>query len=374
MHFLLLPLSCPYKPNCACTHSDLPISAVYTANMKYSTLLASALAAFTSAAPTAKHTKRADLDITVLQFALTLEHLENNFYHGVLDKFSAEDFEKAGYSMTYYNNLKHIAFDEQTHVTALQQAIQAAGTTPVAACTYKFPYTDVASFITLSSVLEGVGTSAYLGGAPLITSKEYLTTAGSILVTEALHTSYQRAAKGEVPFPMPFGTPLDPMSVFSLAAAFITACPSSNPALPFTAFPSLTYNASSSCTCEEPDCSPHDAIKRRDDDWSPWQAKNGPPKDCSPPSAGATITLTAGKPISPGSYVTFVSGLSIMSVQGTISGDSVSVAIPSNVAGQAYVLITNSKVEGQLNDSAVLFGPAIVEVNPAAPVINDSIQ
>lgn len=62
------------------------------------------------------------------------------------------------------------------------------------------------SFITLSSIIEGVGTSAYLGGAPLITSKDYLTVAGSILVTEALHTSYQRAAVAEVPFPSPYGT------------------------------------------------------------------------------------------------------------------------------------------------------------------------
>lgn len=62
------------------------------------------------------------------------------------------------------------------------------------------------SFITLSSVLEGVGTSAYLGGAPLITSKAYLTVAGSILAVEALHTSYQRAAIGEVPMANPLMT------------------------------------------------------------------------------------------------------------------------------------------------------------------------
>lgn len=62
------------------------------------------------------------------------------------------------------------------------------------------------SFITLSSVLEGVGTSAYLAGAPLITSKQYLTVAGSILVAEALHTSMQRGAIGEVPMANPYGT------------------------------------------------------------------------------------------------------------------------------------------------------------------------
>lgn len=88
----------------------------------------------------------------------------------------------------------------------LTSALKAANVTPVDACTYSFPYEDVRSFISLSSILEGVGTSAYLGGAPLITSKDYLSVAGSILVTEALHTSLQRVAVGEVAAANPYGT------------------------------------------------------------------------------------------------------------------------------------------------------------------------
>lgn len=111
-----------------------------------------------------------------------------------------------GYNADYYTNLQYIAHDEEQHVKLLSGALTAAGVTPVQACTYSFPYTDVQSFITLSSVLEGVGTSAYLGGAPLITSKDYLSVAGAILVSEALHTSLQRGAAGEVPFANPYGT------------------------------------------------------------------------------------------------------------------------------------------------------------------------
>jgi Ferritin-like domain len=104
----------------------------------------------------------------------------------------------AGYDAQYYSDLKYIAFDEEQHVKLLTAALTEAGVTPNMACKYEFGFEDVCpfhppltyplsnksqveSFITLSSVLEGVGTSAYLGAAGLITSKEYLTVAGSIL-------------------------------------------------------------------------------------------------------------------------------------------------------------------------------------------------
>jgi hypothetical protein len=180
------------------------------------------LAAVASAAPLVQ---RDNIDTTVLQFALTLEHLENVFYKGALSKFSEQDFEEAGrcyqiltrsqwhdaddatgYSKDYYTNLQYISHDEEDHVKLLSGALKTAGVTPVEACNYTFPYTDVKSFITLSSVLEGVGTSAYLGGAPLVTSKDYLAVAGSILVTEAIHTSLQRVAIGKIAPANPYGT------------------------------------------------------------------------------------------------------------------------------------------------------------------------
>ncbi len=216
------------------------------------------------------------------------------------------------------------------------------------------PYSK--SFITLSSVLENVGTSAYLGAAPLITNKQYLTVAGSILAVEALHTSMQREAIGEIPMANPFETPLDPTSVYTLAAAFIKSCPSSNAPLGFTAFPGLTYDGKS-CTCEEPVCS-----------------NKGKSSSCRPPSSGASVKFTAAKKIPAGSYVTFVNGLTVTSVKGTISNKKdITATIPTGLGGQTYVFVTKSDVETTFDDSQVLFGPSILEVNPAAPAIDNSV-
>jgi len=102
----------------------------------------------------------------------------------------------------------------------------------------------VKSFLALSSVLEGVGVSAYLGAAAAIMDKQYLTVAGSILTVESRHSSYIRAAIGESPFPKPFDTPLDFNQVYSLAAQFITGFSTSDGPLPFKAFPPIAIQAS----------------------------------------------------------------------------------------------------------------------------------
>ena len=178
-------------------------------------------------------------DADILNYALTLEHLEDTFYRQGLKNYSQSAFAAAGFDDTFYANLKEISSDETTHVSFLTAALTKAGATPVAECTYNFGVSDPTSFVMLSSILEGVGVSAYLGAAADIVSADYLTAAGSILTVESRHSSYIRASLDESPFPSPFDVPLDFDEVYTLASPFIVSCPSSNPALPVKAFPSL---------------------------------------------------------------------------------------------------------------------------------------
>lgn len=172
-------------------------------------------------------------DADILNYALTLEHLEDTFYRQGLKNFTEKQFADAGYDATFYGNLKEVSSDETTHVSYLTAGLTKAGAQPVAACTYDFSLVkDVDSFIMTASLLEGVGVSAYLGAAADIMSAAYLTAAGSILTVESRHSSYLRAALNLSPFPTPFDTPLSLNEVYTLASPFIVSCPSSNVKLP----------------------------------------------------------------------------------------------------------------------------------------------
>jgi len=73
-------------------------------------------------------------DIDILNFALTLEHIENAFYSQGLSKFTQEDFVHAGFPNWSYGRFKQIAAHESAHVKFLETTLGDKATKP---CTYK---------------------------------------------------------------------------------------------------------------------------------------------------------------------------------------------------------------------------------------------
>lgn len=130
--------------------------------MRFSLTLAASLAlTAVQASPLAKRVTTPKIDDgIILNYALTLEYLERKFYQEALANYTQADFVAAGFEDPFYANLKQIYVDEQTHVSFISRALAEAGITPTVELQYMFPATDVMSFVTLSSVLEGVGVSA----------------------------------------------------------------------------------------------------------------------------------------------------------------------------------------------------------------------
>ncbi len=157
--------------------------------------------------------------IAVLNFALTLEHLEANFYQLVPEYEFGED--AFGNSIDEY--LTTIGEHETAHVETLTQTITELGGEPVEAAEYDFGVTDADSFLATAAVLENVGVSAYDGAGSAIEDPGLLTAAGSIVAVEARHAAYLNLLTGTIPFPDAFETPLTPEEVLEAAGGFIVA-------------------------------------------------------------------------------------------------------------------------------------------------------
>jgi hypothetical protein len=276
----------------------------------FQALLSSIVAALCIQQAVSHPLERRITDIDVLNYALTLEHLENAFYSGALANFSEVDFQNAGLPPWARGRFVQIAAHEATHVAALTAAL---GTQATQACNYSFPYTDVKSFAALSQVLESVGASAYTGAAQFISTPAYLTVAGSILATEARHAAWiSSAVNNGAPFYGSFEVPLPMIVVLELAFPFIVSCPSTNPPLAVKALPSLTIDN---------------------------------------PVSGQNTTVWQGSNWTNPEYITFFSGLE----QIFVLVENGQVAVPANLSGLTFAVATSNGTVVSVD--TVLAGP-----------------
>jgi rubrerythrin len=138
-------------------------------------------------------------DVDILNYALTLEYLEADFYRVGAKLNLSADVEAAA---------DRFGGEEAEHVKAITQTITDLGGKPVASPRFTFPMKNQRTFMALANTLEDTGVSAYNGAGPMIQSKDVLAAAGSIVQVEARHAAAIRVLRGRQPAPDAFDKPL----------------------------------------------------------------------------------------------------------------------------------------------------------------------
>lgn len=135
----------------------------------------------TAAVATGASVSATKTDIGILNYALTLEYLEREFYKKVI---AAGLFKGSVGAL-----IKDFGSQEATHVEALKGAVEKMGGTPAANPNGKFPINSASQVANLAYEVENLGAAAYLGQAPLIQSPEVLAVALAIHTVEARHAA-----------------------------------------------------------------------------------------------------------------------------------------------------------------------------------------
>ena len=139
-------------------------------------------------------------DVAILNFALTLEYLEAEFYAGAR--------KNAGiFRGDTRNFVDVVAKHEATHVAFLKKAL---GSAAVKKPTFDFKGTNNQSqktFEATAQLLEDTGVAAYAGQVGNIKTKAILAAAASIHSVEARHAAWMRHLRQVAPAPLAFDKP-----------------------------------------------------------------------------------------------------------------------------------------------------------------------
>lgn len=176
------------------------------------------LVAVTGQDPRAFAAQGSATDLEILNYALTLEYLEADFYTQGIEGgiLSGRDLEL----------VSPIRDHEQEHVTALTQTVRDLGGTPAEMPMFMYPdgtFTDRTMFLESASMFEELGVDAYHGQIANIESAEILGAAASIAGVESRHAAILADLTGGNPFPAPFEDNKTMEEVLALAGNFIQA-------------------------------------------------------------------------------------------------------------------------------------------------------
>ena len=135
-------------------------------------------------------------DLEIVQYALTLEHLETDFYNAVIDAGVIKD-------MALAETAKMIRDNEQEHVDALTATVEKLGGTPERPKTNFDAVLEGGPDMVLMTAaeVENLGAAAYLGQAGRIQSEEVLAAALAIHSVEGRHAAALNSVVGKTIVP-----------------------------------------------------------------------------------------------------------------------------------------------------------------------------
>ena len=157
-------------------------------------------------------------DVDILNYALTLEYLETEFYVQAAKQVK-------GLSKYESDLTKELRDNEAEHVDALAATIKKLGGKPVAKPKFDFggAFGSRAAYLKTANTLEDTGVSAYNGAAPMIASAEVLGAAGGIVQVEARHAAMIRLVRNKPPAPAAFDKASEMAAVLAAVKPFIVA-------------------------------------------------------------------------------------------------------------------------------------------------------
>jgi len=156
-------------------------------------------------------------DLDILNYALTLEYLESDFYNMGLQKgfLSGRDLEL----------ITPIGDHEMQHVAAVTQTIKSLGGTPVDKPKITYPagiFDNKDNFLKTASMFEELGVKAYHGQVPLIKSGDILGAAASIAGVESRHAAVIAQIIAGNPFPNQIEAHVDMATVLAAVKPLIS--------------------------------------------------------------------------------------------------------------------------------------------------------
>ena len=155
-------------------------------------------------------------DLEILNYALTLEYLEADFYNR-----GVEGGVLSGRELALVTPIRD---HEDAHVAALTSTIKDLGGTPVKSPKFKYPegtFTKKAAFLETASVFEELGVTAYHGQVTLIKDVALLGAAAAIAGVESRHAAILADMTGGNPFPAPVEGTATMKQVLKAATPFI---------------------------------------------------------------------------------------------------------------------------------------------------------